>query len=101
MTSAATLTSRRRTATRVVRVNRYGRAERMSSTGAAGRGSVGTAGFVLTGASLLLGWVLLPRGHYLRGNGGKGISLSSVGLEELSGRYADHNRTERGRGFVF
>jgi hypothetical protein len=33
--------------TNVLRVSKYGRAERMSSAGA-GRGSVGTAGFVLT-----------------------------------------------------
>jgi hypothetical protein len=38
----------------VVRVRRYGRADRMSSTGAAGRGCSGTAGFVLTGASVRL-----------------------------------------------
>jgi SAM-dependent methyltransferase len=51
----------------------------MSSTGV-GRGSVGTAGFVVTRRSVL--W-------------------ASVGLEQLSERYAEHNRTERGAGFVF
>src|SRR5207244_2224827 len=55
------------------------RAARMSSAGA-GRGSVGTAGFVLTGRSVL--W-------------------PSMGLEELSDRYAEHNRVERGAGFIF
>jgi hypothetical protein len=49
----AMLRSRRTNATRVVRERRYGRADRMSSTGAAGLFSTGTAGFVLTGASLL------------------------------------------------
>jgi SAM-dependent methyltransferase len=51
----------------------------MSSTGV-GRGSVGTAGFVVTRRSVL--W-------------------PSVGLEQLSERYAEHNRTERGAGFIF
>jgi SAM-dependent methyltransferase len=51
----------------------------MSSTGA-GRGSVGTAGFVLTRRSVL--W-------------------PPMGLEQLSERYAEHNRVERGSGFVF
>src|SRR4051794_3201038 len=79
------LAKRRRTARRVVRERRYGRAARMSSTGAGpGRGSVGTAGFVLTRRSVLLS-SLWP----------------AVGLEELSDRYAEHNRDERGAGFVF
>src|SRR5919201_48385 len=52
-TRAATLALRRRTWTSVVREKRYGRADLMSSTGAAGRVSVGAAGFVLTGASVL------------------------------------------------
>src|SRR6185312_16207903 len=69
----------------VVREKRYGRAERMSSTGPGpGRGSVGTAGFVLTRRSVLLS-SLCP----------------AVGLEQLSDRYAEHNRDERGAGFVF
>src|SRR6185295_7888354 len=64
---------------------RYGRAERMSSTGPGpGRGSVGTACFVLTRRSVLLS-SLWP----------------AVGLEQLSDRYAQHNRDERGAGFVF
>ena len=52
----------------------------MSSTGVAGRGSVGTAGFVLTPSSVL--W-------------------RPMSLERLSDRYAEHNRVERGAGFVF
>src|SRR5438093_6122120 len=56
----------------------------MSSTGA-GRGSAGTSGFVLTGASVLLTSLVSP----------------AVGLEQLSERYAEHNRLERGAGFVF
>jgi SAM-dependent methyltransferase len=66
-----------------VREKRYGLADRMSSTGAAGAGAVfsdRTAGFVLTGASVL--WGLMS-------------------LDELSERYAEHNRNERGAGFVF
>jgi SAM-dependent methyltransferase len=56
----------------------------MSSTGAV-RGSAGTAGFVLTRRSVL------P------------VSLGSslVSLDRLSERYAEHNRLERGAGFVF
>src|SRR3954463_12551823 len=53
MTRAATLSMRRRTATSVARVKRYGRAERMSSIGAAGVSAAsdgGTIGFVLTAA---------------------------------------------------
>src|SRR5206468_8089396 len=58
------------------------------------------AGFVLTAQVYF--WVgVLPSRPLLPWGWRKGISLSSVGLEELSGRYADHNRTERGRGFVF
>src|SRR5438132_1662837 len=56
----------------------------MSSTGA-GRDSGCTAGFVLTGASLL------P----------PSLGSRLVGLEHLSERYAEHNRLERGAGFVF
>src|SRR5213593_3410594 len=56
----------------------------MSSAGA-GRGSVGTAGFVLTGRSVLPACV----------------GSAAVGLEQLSERYAAHNRLERGLGFVF
>ena len=79
------LANRRATARSVVREKRYGRAERMSSTGPGpGRGSVGTAGFVLTRRSVLLS-SLWP----------------AVGLEQLSDRYAEHNRDERGAGFVF
>src|SRR5213079_1338189 len=54
-TKAATLASRRATATSVAREKTYGHAERMSSTGAAGRSvDLGrAAGFVLTGASVL------------------------------------------------
>jgi SAM-dependent methyltransferase len=56
----------------------------MSSTGT-GCGSTGAAGFVLTGASVLLASLCWPR----------------VGLEQLSERYGEHNRLERGAGFVF
>src|ERR671934_167693 len=80
-TSAAMLARRRATATRVLRASRYGLAERMSSTGAADGCSVGRTGaFVLTGA------VYFGR---------------SVALDELSKRYSEHNRSERGAGFVF
>src|SRR3954466_11194869 len=78
------LANRRRTARRAVREKGSGRAARMSSTGAGpGRGSVGTAGFVLTRRSVLLS-SLWP----------------AVGLEELRDRYAEHNPDERGAGFV-
>src|SRR5436190_2282913 len=63
VTSTATLRSRRPAATRFAREKRYGRADRMSSTGAAGAGprsSDRTAGFVLTGASVL--WSLREPG---------------------------------------
>jgi methionine biosynthesis protein MetW len=74
------LISLRAAATSVALEKMYGRAERMSSTGA-GRGSVGTAGLVLTGCSVL--------------------SRLTMALERLSERYAEHNRLERGAGFVF
>src|SRR5690349_11810249 len=54
VTSTATLRIRRSAATTFVRESRNGRADRMSSTGAAGASSTRTAGFVLTGTSLLL-----------------------------------------------
>jgi SAM-dependent methyltransferase len=56
----------------------------MSSTGT-GCGSTGAAGFVLTGASVLLASLCWLR----------------VSLEQLSERYGEHNRLERGAGFVF
>src|SRR4051812_44962284 len=52
MTSAAMLARRRASATSDLRENRYGRAERMSSTGTGGR-SASKAGFVLTALPIL------------------------------------------------
>src|SRR3989442_5840313 len=59
----------------------------MSWTGAGG-GSAGTAGFVL------------PRRSVLPALPGQ-LGSPEVSLEQLSERYAEHNRVERGAGFIF
>jgi SAM-dependent methyltransferase len=59
----------------------------MSSTGT-GASSAGAAGFVLTGAVYFRPCSRL-------------VTLLHVSLEQLSERYAKHNRLERGAGFVF
>jgi len=64
----------------------------MSSTGA-GRGSAGAAGFVLTRRSVL---PALP-GQ----TGAQALGSPEVSLEQLNERYAEHNRVERGAGFIF